>query len=146
MPHEEDPVSALFELLGRESPELRPICRWLLLGPFLSSTMLGEYSRPPTVREMLHLKRLIEHHGAHFNGLLDNLVEASKAPDVRLATHLERLLELDPNLWTHPRPPTLRHRGVARSVSVADGGGRGERAGAARGGRGEVGAGGADRG
>ncbi len=103
MPHEEDPVPALFELLGRESPELRPICRWLLLGPYLGSTVLGEYSRPPTVPEMVRLKRLIEQHGAHFNGLLDNLIEASgQAPAVRLATHLDRLLELDPALWTHP--------------------------------------------
>ncbi len=84
-------------------PGTLPVCRFLIRGPYLATTMLTEHSRPPTVRELMNLKRLVDRHGPTHRGLLAKLLEASgKLPAVRVEIPLDRLLELDPSLWTHP--------------------------------------------
>ncbi len=71
--------------------------------PYLADIILTEHSHPPTVRELIALKRVVEQHGPAFGGLLANLLEASgRSPAVRVEIQLDRLLELDPSLWTHP--------------------------------------------
>ena len=98
MPHDEDPNRALLDFLRRHAPELRPICRWLMLGPYICGNYLQEFTRPPTVRELVRLKRVIEGDGHRFNGMLRGLLEASgKSPAVQIEIHLDRLVELDPS-------------------------------------------------
>ena len=99
----QDAMPALLALLHRHNPELLPICRFLILGPYLADALLSTHSRPPTVRELIALKRAVEQHGPYLTGLLASLLEASgKSPAVRIETQLDRLLELDPVLWNHP--------------------------------------------
>ena len=65
--------------------------------------MLSEHSRPPTVGELIALKRVVERHGPSMGGLLASLLAASgRSPAVRVEFQLDRLLELGPSLWTHP--------------------------------------------
>lgn len=103
MPDDESPLHAFFDLLRRQAPELLPVCRWLLVGPWLADGFFRESTRPPTVRELVTLKRLIHREGPRFNGLFASFLEASgRAPAVRVESHLDRMIELDPTLWTHP--------------------------------------------
>ncbi len=103
MRDDHDPTTALLDLLRRHAPELLPVCRYLILGPYLAEGLLGDLSRPPTVRELITLKRHVERHGGSLGRVLVRLLEASgKSPAVRVEIQLDRLLELDPSLWTHP--------------------------------------------
>ncbi|MEM7353285.1 MAG: hypothetical protein AAF657_20990 [Acidobacteriota bacterium] len=103
MPFDESQLAALFDTLRDESPELIPICRWLVLGPWLASTVLPEHARPPSVSELVALKTRVERAGTHYAGLLEALLSASgAAPAIRIEAQLDRLLELDPTLWSHP--------------------------------------------
>ena len=99
----QDAMPSLLALLRQQAPELLPACRFLILGPYLAGAMLSEHSRPPTVRELIALKRVVERHGPTLSGLLASLLEASgRLPAVRAEIQLDRLLELDPSLWSHP--------------------------------------------
>ncbi len=103
MPDDRDPTTALLDLLRRHAPELLPICRYLVLGPYLAQGLLADVSRPPAVRELIALKRVVEARDPSLGGVLRRLLEASgKSPAVRVELQLDRLLELDPSLWTHP--------------------------------------------
>ncbi len=103
MPDDRDPMTSLLDLLRRHAPELLPICRYLILGPYLAGAMLSEHSRPPTVRELIALKRAVDRHGPSLATYLTSLLAASgKSPAVRIELQLDRLIELDPSLWTHP--------------------------------------------
>ncbi len=103
MRDDQDSLSLLLDLLRQHAPELLPACRFLILGPYLAGAMLAEHSRPPTVRELIALKRLVDRHGQVLAGLLARLLEASgKSPAVRIQIQIDRLLEVDPSLWTHP--------------------------------------------
>jgi hypothetical protein len=102
--HEDESQPHAFQhLLAHKAPELLPIFRWLLAGPWLADGFFRELTRPPTVAELVRLKRMIKREGPRFNGLLASFVEASgQAPAVRVEAQLDRMLELDPSLWTHP--------------------------------------------
>ena len=102
MPDPHDPIQELLDILRQHAPELLPVCRFLILGPYLAAVVLAEHSRQPTVRELITLKRVIERHGPGKAGMLASLLEASgKSPAVRVEIQLDRLVELDPSLWTH---------------------------------------------
>ncbi len=99
----QDPIQDLLELLGDHAPELLPTCRYLILGPYLSEGLLGDHTCPPTVRDLIMLKRVVERHGPGMTGLLTSLVAASgRSPAVRVESQLDRLLELDPTQWRIP--------------------------------------------
>jgi len=93
----------------------------LLPGPLLAGAVVGEPSRPPTVRELIALKRAVEHHGPSMTALLASVIEASgQSPAVRIETQLNRLLELDPALWTHPSHVLERpHSDVAELLGAS---------------------------
>ena len=99
----QDPMEALLALLRHHAPELLPGCRCLILGPHFAGPALNDCSRPPTIREVIALKRVVERHGPALCRPLADLLEASGSfPAVRAEIQLDRLLELDPSLWIHP--------------------------------------------
>lgn len=103
MRQDHDLFQSFLDLVRRQAPELLPICRYLILGPYLAQGLLAEHSRAPTVRELIALKRIVERHGPDLGGTLNRLLEASgKSPAVRVEIQIDRLLELDPSQWTHP--------------------------------------------
>ncbi len=49
MRDDRDPMRSLLDLLRRHAPELLPVCRYLILGPFLAGAMLSDTpARPPS--------------------------------------------------------------------------------------------------
>ena len=96
-------LSVLFDLLGREAPELIPICRWLIVGPELSAAILAEHCRPPTAAELTTLVRLLEHRAPDLvaSGLW--LVEVSEHTEaVQVELQLDRLIAADIDAWEYP--------------------------------------------
>ncbi len=103
MKDQHDSMQSLLELLRHQAPELLSVCRYLVLGPFFSEGLLGEHSRPPAVRDLIMLKRVVERHRPDMAGVVIGLVEASGMyPAVRVESQLDRLIELDPAQWFHP--------------------------------------------
>lgn len=96
-------LSLLFDLLDREAPNLRPVCRWLIVGPELAAAILAEHSRPPVAAELTALVRLLERRAPELVDVGLWLVEASEhAEAVRVELQLDRLIAADIDAWEYP--------------------------------------------
>ena len=96
-------LAVLFDLLGREARHLRPVCRWLIVGPGLAAAILAEHARPPTVAELTELVRLLERRAPELASTGWWLVEGSEHVEaVRVELQLDRLAATDIDAWEYP--------------------------------------------
>ena len=98
-----DELAALDELLADEAAELRPVIRWLAVGPQLAETVFQTVTREPEVAELGRLVRLVQHRAPELFPVAEALVLKSDRSDVILAElQLDRLLAELPDSWSHP--------------------------------------------
>ncbi len=96
-------LATLFDLLDREAPDLRPVCRWLIVGPELAAAILADHARPPTAAELTALMRLLGRRAPELLAAGQWLVEGSEhAAAVRVELQLDRLVATDIDAWEHP--------------------------------------------
>ena len=96
-------LATLFDLLDREAPDLRPVCRWLIVGPELAAAILADHARPPTAAELTALMRLLDRRAPDLLAAGQWLVEGSEhAAAVRVELQLDRLVATDIDAWEYP--------------------------------------------
>ena len=96
-------LTRFFELLDRDARELSPVCRWLILGPELSTAILADHARPPTLDDLVTLLRLLEREVPELLPLGYWLVDASDlAAEARAEFLLDQVLAAAPDSWEHP--------------------------------------------
>lgn len=96
-------LTALFEILAREAAELRPACRWLIVGPEMATAILGQHARPPTVDDLTRLVRLLEDQAPELMPVGWWLVNASDHAEATQAEiQLDQLIAADLDAWQHP--------------------------------------------
>lgn len=96
-------LKALFSFLQHQQEDLRPICRWLVLGPELARTILPDFAHAPSLDEVLQLVRVVERGAPELRETVSWLTAASPhAEALQDELQLDSLLEFDPESWSHP--------------------------------------------
>ena len=96
-------LRSLFQLLEQRAPDLKPPCRWLLLGPDFAKIILAGHARPPEVEDLTLLMRLIQREAPKLIPLGRWLVAASEQSSAtQVELQLDQLEAARPEDWSHP--------------------------------------------
>ena len=96
-------IRKLFALLDKRAPDLKPPCRWLLLGADLATILIPKYSRPPEVEDLTHLMRLLKKEAPGLLSMGQWMVAASEeSAATQVELQLDILLDAPSDSWSHP--------------------------------------------